>query len=374
MTRIALVSPSAKAGGAERALVSIARHLPAHGFAPAAILLEPGPLETWLADADCEVVLGPAWRVDEGAAAVEFVSAQLVRLEADAVVSNKWMGHLIGGRAAAASSIPAIWWQHDIARPSHNPPELRAAAVPAAAIVCVSEYAARAQEQLTPGARIVSVYGGIPIAKIAARRGSGTAVRTALGWTGPPLVGMVARLERWKEQDLFLRAARRVAAMRADVRFAVVGGAILGTEGSYPKELRRLARKLGLAERVHFSDHQVDVYPWFDALDVVVHTARAEPFGLVVAEAMALGKPVVALQSGGPAEIVEPERSGLLVPPDERVLAAAVLRLLEDGELATRLGAEARRRVARFSEERMAARFASVLRSVLVERRPPVLR
>src|SRR5437764_15378541 len=110
---------------------------------------------------------------------------------------------------------------------------------------------------------------------------------------------MVARLERWKEQALVLHAARHVAAMREDVRFVLVGGAILGTEGPYPEKLRLLARNLGLAERVHFAGHQADVYPWFDALDVVVHTTRAEPFGLVVAEAMALAKPIVALRSGG---------------------------------------------------------------------------
>src|SRR5207248_2837846 len=81
-----------------------------------------------------------------------------------------------------------------------------------------------------------------------ARRGSGAAVRKALGWLEQPLVGMVARLERWKEQDLFLHAARHVAAMREDVRFVLVGGAILGTEGPYPEKLRLLARNLGLAE------------------------------------------------------------------------------------------------------------------------------
>jgi glycosyltransferase involved in cell wall biosynthesis len=370
VTSVVLVSPSAKPGGAERALASLARHLPAHGFTPLAILLEHGPLEAWLMDSGCELVVGPAADVDNCAPAVDFVRSHLVQAHAGVVVSNKWKGHIIGGVAAAKAAIPEVWWQHDLWRPNVDPREL--SAVPAAAVVCVSDHAARAQKLLTPGMRIVTVHGGVAVEEIAARRGSGTSVREALGWLERPLVGIVGRLERLKGQELFLRAARHVAERRPDARFAIVGGAILGYEGSYPEDLTRLTRELGLGDHVHFAGHQADVYPWLDALDVVVHATPGEPggvveaFGLVVVEAMALGKPLVATGLGGPVEIVEDERSGLLVPPgDPRVMAAAILRLLEDPQLAARLGAEAGRRAGKFSEERMAAGFASVLSSVL---------
>jgi glycosyltransferase involved in cell wall biosynthesis len=362
---VLLVAPSAKAGGAERALAGLARQLPAHGLEPLAVLLEGGPLEGWLAEAGCPVAL-PEAGIEDDSAAVTHVQRYIEETEVRVVVSSKWEAHLVAGVAAEAASVPAVFWQHDIAQ--RAPGELRAASIPAAAIVCSSDHAVRAQRALTPRARIVKVHPGAPIAEIAARRGSGRRVREALGWGAAPLVGIVGRLDHWKGQDVFLRAARHVATRSPSVRFAVVGGAIIGTEGSIPDDLRRLAAELGLADRVHFAGHQDDVYPWFDALDVVVHASVAEPFGLVIVEAMALGKPVVATRVAGPTEIVEDGTSGLLVPPgDPRPTAAAIMQLLEDPELAERLGEQARQRAHAFSEERMGREFAALIRHVLAE-------
>jgi 2-polyprenyl-3-methyl-5-hydroxy-6-metoxy-1,4-benzoquinol methylase len=126
-----------------------------------------------------------------------------------------------------------------------------------------------------------------------------------------------------------------------------------------------LSTDLGIADRVHFAGHQADVYPWFDALDVVVHASHGEPFGLVLVEAMALGKPLIATAAGGPMEIIEEGISGLLVPPrDPERLAAAINHVLDDADLATALGHHAAERAKEFSEARMAERFADVLRQV----------
>ena len=177
----------------------------------------------------------------------------------------------------------------------------------------------------------MKIHPGVPVAEIALRRGDGASVRRLLVPEGGPLVGIVGRLDRWKGQDVFLRAASLVARRRPDARFAVVGGALIGYEGSYPDDLERLAAELGLADRVHFAGHQDDPYPWLDALDVAVLASEAEPFGLVVVEAMVLGTPVVATAPGGPEEIVEHGRSGLLVPSGaHEELATAILRVLDD--------------------------------------------
>lgn len=130
----------------------------------------------------------------------------------------------------------------------------------------------------------------------------------------------------------------------------------------YPQQLQRLASDLGVSERVHFAGHEDDVYPWFDAMDVVVHASFGEPFGLVLVEAMALGKPLVAAAAGGPLEIVEDGVSGLLVPPgDDAALAGAIERILDDPGLASSLAAGARVRAAELSSETMTARFATLL-------------
>jgi glycosyltransferase involved in cell wall biosynthesis len=357
---LVLVS-TAKAGGAERSLASLARHLPAHGFAPSAVLLwEPGALEGWLREAGCaRIEVAP-----EGGDVVAVVRDLVRTTGARAVLSNKWDAHVHGGEAARAEGIPAVWWQQDIAIANDN--QRGAAAVPAAVIVCSSAHAVEAQRRLTPGARIERVHLGAPVEALGARAGSGAAVRAALGWGDAPLVGIVGRLQRFKRQHVFLAAAALVARERADVRFCVVGGAVLGTEGDYPRELVELSEQLGLGGSVRFAGHQDDSAPWFDALDVAVHATNGEPFGLVLVEAMALGTPLVATALGGPTEIVQDGESGLLVEPeDPEAMASAILRILSDPALAARLAAGGRARAPSFSEERMTAEMAGVLRELL---------
>jgi glycosyltransferase involved in cell wall biosynthesis len=93
-----------------------------------------------------------------------------------------------------------------------------------------------------------------------------------------------------------------------------------------------------------------------ELMDVVVNPSRLEPFGIVLVEAMALGKPVVAFASAGPLEIVQPGVSGLLVREEggTRGMVTALDRLLDDPELCRHLGIGARRRFAeRFTARRM---------------------
>lgn len=367
MTNVLLLSPTASAGGSERALADLARALPQFGYEPRAVLLEPGPLEGWLADAGCPVVTMPAGRTRELHRTAATV-AGLVRLTrksgAAVVLSSQSKAHVLGGTAAALSRTPGIWWQHVI--PDRSSIERVAARVPAAAVVCGSQAAVTAQARITRRAWVRKVHPGTDIAAVAAHRGRGAAVRAALGWRGHPLVGIVGRLQPWKGQQTFLRAAKLVTREHPDARFLIVGGAILGREGSYPEDLERLASELGIRDRVHFSGHREDVWDWCDALDIVVHASTGEPFGLVIVEAMALRKPVIAAADGGPLEIVEDGVSGLLIRPGEpKALAAAVARLLREPGLAEKLAARAELRAHAFSVERMADGFAGIFDGVL---------
>jgi glycosyltransferase involved in cell wall biosynthesis len=204
------------------------------------------------------------------------------------------------------------------------------------------------------------------VTEVAARRGAGASIRREAGCDGGPLVGIVGRLEPWKGQDVFLRAAARVVAEHPAAAFAVVGGVTPGKREEYASELRALAGELGLDGRVHFTGHAMDVFPWFDALDVCVHATHGEPFGLVLVEAMALGKPLVATALGGPVEIVEEGVSGLLVPPgDDEAMARAISGVLSDAGLAARLAEGGSRRALEFTDERMAASFAGLLRELV---------
>ncbi len=182
-----------------------------------------------------------------------------------------------------------------------------------------------------------------------------------------PTFGIVGHLLEWKGQHVFLAAAARVLAAVPEARAFVVGGAPAGV-AAYVRRLQALARELGIEGRVCFTGFREDVPALMRMLDVVVHASiEPEPFGRVIVEAMALGRPVVATAAGGPLEIIRPGVNGLLVPPDDApALAAAILALLADRERALRLGARGARDVAeRFSVSAHAARMEEIYRRVL---------
>ena len=373
MTRVLLVAPTANPGGSERWVVSMTGGLPAEGFEPVAVLLARGPLEDWLTQSGCEHRLVPAGRfryARQTARTIARLRTLVRETGAEVVLSSSSKGHIYGGSAVLGLPVREVWMQHVV--PSRtNAQERLAALVPSAAVVCHSVTVSEAQRRLRPRAPVVTIPGGVPVAAIATRAGSGAEIRRRLGWEDAPLVGIVARLQPWKGQEVFLRAAALLHARRPDVRYAVVGGAILGREGSYPDDLERLAADLGLAQAVHFAGHQDDVYPWYDALDVAVHASFGEPFGLAVVEALALGKPLVASAEGGPLEIVEDGRSGLLFPAgDPAALATAVQRVLDEPRLAESLARGARERAAAFDERTMVSRIAELLRLVVAGGRP----
>jgi glycosyltransferase involved in cell wall biosynthesis len=360
-----LVVTTAKAGGAERVLAYLVGRLPALGFEPTVLLLEPGPIQGWLAEMGCARVV-----VADSLEQVPALTRRLIHeTRAQLLLSKKWNAHLHGGRAARDAGIPAVWWQPDVPRPT--PRQLEAAACPAAAIVCSSDLVIDAQRRLTPRARIVKIQPGIPVHAYASKRGDGADVRHVLGWESAPLVGIVGRLQHFKAQHIFIKAAALVAERRPDVRFVVVGGAVLGTEGGYPTWLESLTRQRGLTDRLRLVGQQRQVAPWFAALDVAVHATDGEPFGLVILEAMASGTPIVATNVGGPSEIIDDGKSGLLVPPAQPVATAeATLRLLEEPHLRARLSSAGRRRARLFTVERMSDAFASLFRSLLDSQQP----
>ena len=118
---------------------------------------------------------------------------------------------------------------------------------------------------------------------------------------GTVRVGLIATFSRWKGHDTFLRA---VASLPASVRIRpyIVGGALYDTDGSQYSaiELRRLAATYGLADRVGFTGFVESADQAMRALDIVVHASTSpEPFGLVIAEAMACGRALVTSATGG---------------------------------------------------------------------------
>jgi glycosyltransferase involved in cell wall biosynthesis len=181
-----------------------------------------------------------------------------------------------------------------------------------------------------------------------------------------PHVGLFAHIIPWKGQQVFLDAAALLATRFPSARFHVVGARMAGVSASYVESLHARAGEPPLAGRVRLDGGRVDVAPWMAAMDVVVHASIApEAFGLVIAEGMALGKPVVAADCGAPRELVTHGRTGYLAPAgDPRALAHILEHVLErkDPEVGQRAAAASR---ARFAPEVFGASLKRVYDGVL---------
>ncbi|HNT05071.1 MAG TPA: glycosyltransferase family 4 protein [Anaerolineae bacterium] len=187
-----------------------------------------------------------------------------------------------------------------------------------------------------------------------------------------PLVGIVGRLDSWKGQPVFLRAMARLGATMPEVRGVLVGDAPPELP-AYRQELEQLAEQLGLARTVSFVPFQTELAAVMSALDVAVLASTSpEPFGRVLIEAMAAGKPVVASDSGASREIVDDGQQGILFPPgDDLALANALNRLLSDRSLAAEMGGRGQRRAAeRFDSAQYVAGVEAVYRDVLAKHQP----
>jgi glycosyltransferase involved in cell wall biosynthesis len=175
------------------------------------------------------------------------------------------------------------------------------------------------------------------------------------------VVGTAAPLEPVKGLPFFLQAIRRVRSSDYRIEFVVAG--------SGPDEvgLRRLARELGVADRVTFATHVRDYADVLDAFDIFVLPSLRQGLGTVMLEAMAMGKPVIATQVGGVEEVVQPGATGLLVPPGNAdALAEAIVRLLDDPPFAMRLAEAAYRLVSQhYNVDRMARCTAAVYRQAI---------
>jgi glycosyltransferase involved in cell wall biosynthesis len=189
-----------------------------------------------------------------------------------------------------------------------------------------------------PSGRISIIYPPLDLDTLRTGRSS-TVMRATFGVEpSSPCFGILGMLLPWKGHTVFLDAAKRVFERIPNARAFVIGAAPHRNK-EYEGELRALAQDLGIADRVIFTGFRPNVPEMLELLDVVVHASISpEPFGRVIAEAMAMKRPIIATLAGGPTEIIDDGRTGFLVPPrDPEALAKRIIMLLEDPALAERI-------------------------------------
>jgi len=180
------------------------------------------------------------------------------------------------------------------------------------------------------------------------------------------LVGVLSRLEPVKGVADFVRAAALVPVSAGTdperpARFVIAGS------GSQAQHIRELRAELGLDDRVLVVEQTPSAAALLGVCDIVVVPSLSEGFGIVAAEAMALGKPVVATAVGGLPEVVEDGVTGVLVPAaDPKALAGAIEALLRDPSRAAAYGTAGRARAEeRFAVTRMVAGYLDLYEELL---------
>jgi glycosyltransferase involved in cell wall biosynthesis len=165
------------------------------------------------------------------------------------------------------------------------------------------------------------------------------------------LVGSIGELRALKRHDDYIRAAALVAKKFSGAHF-VLAGVDPTASGEVRRQLEKLVVELGLKDRFHFVGWLDQAEKLLCALDVFVSASETESFGLVIAEAMAAGTAVVATETEGAKEVIEDQKTGILVPiGDVKRIADAITALLVDNN---QIGARAKETAnARFSLKRM---------------------
>lgn len=228
----------------------------------------------------------------------------------------------------------------------------RLAEFPGALVACSHSVAAHVAEWIgVPTARIDVVPNGVEAERFAG--GDRNAARVQLGIGDDRIVvALVGRISEQKGQEEFIRAAAIVRAQFPAALFLIVGSA---DEPNRLAAARGLADELGLADSVRFTGHLTDMPALYAALDILAAPSRWEGFGLMLVEAMAAGKPIVASRVGAIPEVCG-EETALLVPPgDPPALAGALLELLADPVRAQAMGRAGVARAGEFSWTRSGA-------------------
>lgn len=223
------------------------------------------------------------------------------------------------------------------------------------AIICVSE---SVQAQIPESPFLDGVERRVILPGVAVPENS--TVSLPLDDNRPPVIGMAGPLEIVKGAAFFLRACHRVIEAGHNIRMVIAGS------GPEERSLRQLASSLELSRRLTFVDGGVSMAGYISAIDIFCLPSLQQGLGVMMLEAMALGRPVIASGVGGVVSVIQDNVTGLIVPPsDSRSLADRIIELLQDRERARTIAAAGQQLIRdRFNETRMLDEVIQVYREV----------
>ena len=402
--KILFLNPSAQLGGAERCIAEMCRVLSQQNMLCKVVIGEPGPLqgEAQRQGAETEVLEFPqelkAWgdsslkgksrghlalgMVKQGAKALgpmckyaKALQKIVEQWQPDIVHSHGVKMHLLSSLAQVGAA-RRVWHLHDFLGTRPLAGKLlrwRSGGVQLA--LGVSQAVADDAQQVLPSVQVQTLYNAVDTDYFSP--GSGDPQRLDQLAELPPAavgtvrIGLVAAYAKWKGHSLFLQAAAALQRRSPiPLRFYVIGGPIYATAGSQytEEELQEVAFELNLSEQMGFVGFQSDIAWVYRSLDIVVHcSTQPEPFGRTIAEAMSCGRPVIAAETGGAAELFTSQVDAWGIPAnDAEQLAESILTLATQPTLWPALSENARQTaLRRFSLDRLGKELTAAYRSVI---------
>ena len=292
--------------------------------------------------------------------------------EIDIVHTHKYKDNILGAVAAKIAGVPhVVRTVHGLSEPFKGIESLRMRIYElcdrGVTHLCVNKLIAVSSDIekvlcVKYGAqRVIRIHNGIDLEVLSKSRARDE-VRRELGVDSKCLlIGTVGRLTAVKGHEYLLKTAQLMLQKRRNVKFVIVG------DGPLKVELQSLAAQLGITENVAFLGHQDDACALMEAMDLFVLPSLHEGIPMVILEAMALGRPIVASRVGGIPEVITDTVHGLLVSAgDPAGIAQACLKLVGDRNLAERYGQAGRARVEQqFSSVVMGGKVANLYRQLV---------
>ena len=338
--RVVHVASGRLFGGIEQMLITLAR---CRGVTPAVdvsfAVAAPGRLEEDLRATGVEIVSLGDVRLSRPASIVQARSRLgqfLASRACEVLICHAPWSFALFASAASRRAIPVAFWQHDHAS-GRTMVERWARRIQADLLICNSEWTSRTARALQPRAPVVVIHP--PVSRSECPPSARAEIRQTLHAGSDDVVILCAsRLEPWKGHVNVLRALGRLAAIPS-WRLWIAGGAERAHEREYEAVLRRDVAELGLSERVLFLGARRDIPTLLNAADIFCQFNESpEPFGIVFAEALLAGVPVVAANVGGVPEIVSENCGRLLPAGDLAGLTGALQQLIIDPALRSTLG------------------------------------
>lgn len=332
--RVVQVMATGTNGGAQEHVTNLVGRLDHDFYDVSIVSLSPGSAVRKLQRMGFEVTV-----IDEpdDAIATGILAAYLADARADVVHNHMYRAEVVGTKAAIALATAGhrrpfvVSTVHSSrVRSAEDQEELRRLTPSMDRLIVVSRAIdAKVEEEGRHGAERVLIYNGVDLERYDHQEPCCTLREEYQMEPGSPIVGVVGRLELEKGHPTLLEAWPLVLEQVPGAYLLIVG------EGSRQDALHQIARDQGVERHVIFTGRRDDIPAITAALDVAVLPSYREAQGLTILEAMAMSRPVVASNVGGIPEMVQDGVTGLLVPPhDPPALAAAIVRLLEDHQLA----------------------------------------